>query len=98
MRQKAIQSGDIPMESSELEEIRKNGFFGFLKSTLILMKNKYLMVVLVATSAELFIVTGLTPFFPKFLNSRFGADPVKAVVMLGTILITGSVGKTSYFH
>ncbi|XP_066934957.1 solute carrier organic anion transporter family member 4C1-like [Clytia hemisphaerica] len=91
IRQKAIQNGDIPQESSELEEIRKNGFLGFLKSTLILMKNKYLMVVLVATSAELFIVTGLTPFFPKFLNSRFGADPVKAVVMLGTILITGSV-------
>ena len=100
-RLEAIKNGDIPKESTELEESRKNGFRGFLKSTLYLVKNKYLMVVLVATSAELFIVTGLTPFFPKFMNAKFGAHPVKAILILGSILVIGSIGKkvvACYFY
>ena len=95
-RQEAIENGDLPKESKHLEEARSNGFFGFLKSTLVLLKNKYLMIVLLATSAELFIVTGVTPFIPKFLNAKFGAHPVTAAVMLGVILVIGSFGKKMF--
>ena len=91
-RQEAIENGDLPKESKHLEEARINGFFGFLKSILSLLKNKYLMVVLLGTSAELFIVTGVTPFFPKLLIAKYGAHPVKAILMLGGILVTGSIG------
>ena len=55
LRQKAIEKGEIAKDSKELEEIRKSGFVGFLKSTLILVKNKYLMIVLLASTAKLFI-------------------------------------------
>jgi len=93
LRQKAIEKGDLAKESKELEEIRKRGFVGFLKSTLILMKNKYLMIVLLAASAKLFIASGISPFFPKYLTMKYGADPSEANSMLGIILVLGSLGK-----
>ena len=92
-RLEAMRNGDIPKESTGLEESRKNGFHGFLKSTLYMVKNKYLMIVLIGMSAELFIVTGLTPFYTKFLGAKFGADPPTAAIMLGTIIIIGAVGE-----
>ena len=48
IREKAIKKGEIQEESKELEEIRKQGFIGFLKATLMLLKNKYLVLVLLA--------------------------------------------------
>lgn len=93
IREKAIKKGEIAEESKELEEIRKKGFIGFLKSTLFLVKNKYLMVVLFAASAKLFIATGISPFFSKYLTLRFGAEPSKANMLLALVLVCGSIGE-----
>ena len=93
IREKATKKGEITMESKELEEIRKKGFVGFLKSTLMLIKNKYLMVILLASSAKFFITTGISPFFSKYLTLRFGAEPSTANALLSIILVIGAVGK-----
>ena len=94
IREKAIKKGEIAEESKELEEIRKKGFVGFLKATLILVKNKYLMVILLASSAKLFIASGISPFFPKYLTLKFGAEPSKANALLGLVLVSGSIGES----
>eukprot|EP00111_Clytia_hemisphaerica_P003959 TCONS_00011354-protein len=92
IREKAIKKGHVQEESKELEEIRKRGFIGFLKATLMLLKNKYLVLVLLASSAKMFIATGVSPFFSKYLTMKYGADPTKANSMIGVILVIGALG------
>lgn len=91
LREKALAKGEINKDSKELDSVRSQGFFGFIKSTVILVKNKYLMVTLIGGSAKLFAATGISPFFPKFLTKKYGADLALANSLVGVVLIFGAV-------
>ena len=93
IREKAIAKGDLKERSKELEEMRKLGFMGFVKSCLNLISNKFLVLAILGATSKVFIATGVGPFYTKFLILKFNVKASQAAVTLGSVLIVSSTCK-----
>lgn len=91
MREQAAKEGQIPKKDERIQGKLKD----ILPATLQLIKAPvFIFNTLAVTSGSLF-GAGIAAFLAKILQLKFGLNPFIAGVVIGSVLVPGTVGRNS---